>query len=89
MSSKLHIFDDGGGEVTIKTVQQPNGEFYAIEADRPCEGAFPFGMGLTRFSAIADLLGKTPRAESEREERDAQASRFDHAHDLRKHECAR
>ncbi len=77
--SKLHHFD----EVTVKTECQPNGEYTAIDVDN-YEPGFPVGWGYSRFSAIADLFEQMPRAESEREERDRLADRFDHQQDHRK-----
>ncbi len=82
-SAKLHHFD----EITVKTQIQPNGEYTAIDADN-YDYDSPMGWGFSRFSAIADLFDKMPRAESEREDSNRAACAIDHARDLRKHEVA-
>lgn len=84
---KLHYFwNDDGEKVTVKTELQPNREYTAIDAVN-YDYDSPVGYGLSEFQAIADLFEKLPRAESDREERDRNADRFDHARDLRKQEA--
>lgn len=80
-ASQLHYFD----EITVKTSPQPTGEFTAIDAEN-YDYDSPMGWGCTRFSAIADLFEKMPRAKSQREDRaaDRQAWVFDRARDYRK-----
>jgi hypothetical protein len=77
-SDQLHYFD----EITVSTSLQPNGEYSAIDAEN-YDYDSPMGWGCTRFSAIADLFEKLPRAKSEREDRDALAAKWDHDRSLR------
>ena len=89
---KTFRFQDGDETIRVRVTLQPNGEYTAIDDDNydcDCDerGFFstsPVGYGDTELSAIADLFSKIPRAASEREERDDQAARFDHAADHRK-----
>lgn len=80
--AKLHHFNEEDGKITVKTEQQPNGEFTAIDAEN-YDYDSPVGWGLSRFHAIADLFEKMPRAESEREERDLLADKLEHERELR------
>lgn len=92
MTSQLHTFADGEFTITVRTTLQPNGEYTAVDdntydCDCDQDGYFstsPVGYGLSTLGAIADLFEKLPRAESDREERDDRAARFDHAQDHRK-----
>ncbi len=91
MSTKLHRFDDGDETIMVRTTMQPTGEYTAVNDDTydcDCDenGFFsksPVGYGFSELSAIADLFEQLPRAESERQDR--QAAQWDHARDLRKH----
>lgn len=81
---KIHRFADGEETIAVLVTEHSRNEFTAIEAEN-YDFNSPVGMGDTELSAIADLFSRLPRAASEREERDTQAARFDHARDLRKH----
>jgi hypothetical protein len=87
MSKQLHRFEDGDETIVVQTTLQPNGEYAAIDHEN-YDYDSPVGYGLSTIGAIADLFEKLPRAASDREERDYQAARFDHARDLRKHQVA-
>ena len=88
----IHRFDDGDEVIVVQTTLQPNGEYTAIDTntyDCDCDqdGFFstsPVGWGFSEIGAIADLFEKLPRANSDREERDDLAARFDYAQDHRK-----
>lgn len=93
--SRIFPFADGEETIRVRVTEHYRNEFTAVDDatyDCDCDerGFFstsPVGYGDTQLSAIADLFEKLPRAASEREERDHQAARFDHARDLRKHEA--
>lgn len=83
MTVQLHTFADGEFTITVRTEEQPNGEYTAVDND--CGAVV--GWGFSTIGAIADLFERLPRAESDREEYDRNAAAFDHARDLRKHEA--
>lgn len=85
--TQLHTFQDGDSTITVKTEEQPNGEFTAIDNDNYDGPGSPMGWGFSTIGAIADLFERMPRAASEREDYDRNAAARDHARDLRKHEA--
>lgn len=80
----VHRFEDGDETITVRTRELPDNRYIAVVGDCPDVA----GFGFSTIGAIANLFEKLPRANSEREERDDQAARFDHTRDLRKHERA-
>lgn len=72
-------FDDGDEQISVTTRELPDRSYIAVTG-----GAEVAGFGFSTIGAIADLFAKMPAAASEREERDEQAARFDHAQDHRK-----
>lgn len=84
MSAREQIFrfDDGDETVTVKTVEMSTGGYCAFDIEH-CRECDPVGIGASTIGAIADLFEKMPRAASEREERDHQADKWDHARGLR------
>ena len=82
-ANRLHHFDDGDEVIAVRTTKQPNGEYTAIDHEN-YDYDSPVGWGVSEIGAIADLFEKLPRANSEREERNDLAARFDHAQDQRK-----
>jgi hypothetical protein len=81
--TQLHTFQDDEFTITVKTEEQPNGEYSAIEADNYDGPGSPMGWGFSTIGAIADLFERMPRAASEREERDRMADKWDHDRKLR------
>lgn len=79
---KIIRFEDGDETITVKTQELFSGEYLAWDIDRPLLAS---GRGFSTIGAIASLFAKLPAAASEREERDDQAARFDHARDYLKH----
>ena len=77
--AKIYQFEDGD----IRVVLEANGQYSAINAEDFNESS-PIGWGFSEFDAMANLNGKLARAESDREERDHMADRFDHTQDHRK-----
>lgn len=84
---KICSFADGDETIRVLVTEHYRNEFTALDAEN-YDYDSPVGYGDTQLSAIADLFEKMPRAASEREERDEQAARFDHARDHRKHAAA-
>lgn len=80
---QLHTFADGEFTIVVRTEEQPNGEFTAIDHDNYDAGS-AVGWGFSTIGAIADLFEKLPRAASDREDFDRNAAVFDHARDLKK-----
>jgi hypothetical protein len=87
MTAKELSFEDGDETIRVRVTEHYRNEFTAIDADN-YDYDSPVGYGDTELSAIADLFEKMPRAASEREARDYQAERWDHARDHRKHGSA-
>lgn len=76
-------FDDGDEQISVKTIELADGTYCAFELPVATDMG-PIGFGFSTIGAVADLFVKMPAAASEREERDEQAARFDHAQDHRK-----
>jgi hypothetical protein len=81
--TQLHTFADGEFTITVRTEEQPNGEYTAVSVD---DGPYVVGWGFSTIGAIADLFSRLPRAESDREEYDRNAAARDRAQDHRKHD---
>lgn len=81
MTDHIHRFDDGDETITVRTRELPSGQYIAVDNECPDVA----GFGFSTIGAIANLFEKLPRAESDREERDDRAARFDRAQDHRKH----
>lgn len=84
-SETIHRFEDGDEVIRVRLTEDFAGNYRAVDIERP---DLATGTGLSSIGAIANLFEKLPRAESEREERDELAAKWDHARDLRKHESA-
>ena len=82
-AEQIFRFEDGDETIVVRTTEQPNGEYTAIDHEN-YDYDSPVGWGFSTIGAIADLFEKMPRAASDREERDHQAERWDHQRDLRK-----